>query len=95
MLSVNNEITQLVSDNLEKDEIVKAKLSQLKRLSVSIVFQYVAVLLFLLAGVIAAVFSDLEFLSKGSLITGVLSLSSSIVIMLIYSVKAVSIRQKH
>jgi hypothetical protein len=95
MLSVNSDITNLLKVHKGDDDIVKAKLSQLKRVSISIVFQYIAVLLFLLAGVIAAIFSDIEFLSKGALITGVLSLSSSIVIMLVYSIKAVAIRQRH
>lgn len=95
MLTLNKEITELIVVKTGDCEVVRAKLSQLKRLSISIVFQYIAVLLFLLAGVVIAVFSISELLAKGFLITGVLSLCTSIAILLIYSIKAVSIRQIH
>lgn len=95
MLILNKEITDLIAVKTADCEVVRAKLLQLKRLSISIVFQYIAVFLFLLAGVILAVFSNCEFLSKGFLIFGVLSLCSSIAILLVYSIKAVSIRQIH
>ncbi len=95
MLTLNKEITELIAAKSIDCEVVRAKLVQLKRLSISIVFQYIAVFLFLLAGVITAVFSNSELLSKGFLIFGVLSLCTSIAILLVYSIKAISIRQIH
>lgn len=95
MLSLNNEIGMLEAKEAKNSAIIKAKLSQLKMLSISIVFQYIGVFLFLISGAIKAVYHPADEFTKTMLITGVLSVSCSIAILLIYSVRAVSIRQKH
>ena len=95
MLTLNAEITQLVNSQTTSKEVIKLKLTQLKNLSISIVFQYVGVLFFLFSGIFKSVFSDSNAIPKGLLVIGVFVVSISIVILLIYSIKAVSIRQKH
>lgn len=95
MLALNGEITQLESAEIQNIEIIQAKLSQLKRLSISIVFQYVGVLLFLVSGIINAILPDQMKISETLLLVGVIVVSVSIIILLIYSIKAVTIRQKH
>lgn len=95
MLALNNEVTQLEIAGKEKTSIIKSKLTQLKRLSVSIVFQYIGVLLFLFSGILKSVLLNSDTIAKGLLAIGVLSVSVSIVILLIHSTMAVSIRQKH
>jgi hypothetical protein len=95
MLSLNNEIGMLEGQKDKNIQIIKAKLSQLKKVSISIVFQYIGMFLFLISGAIQAVFTSVDLLTKAMLIVGVLSVSYSIAILLIYSAKAVSIRQKH
>jgi hypothetical protein len=95
MLALNNEITQFEIAGKEKTAIIKSKLSQLKRLSISIVFQYIGVLLFLFSGILKSVFLNSGNIAEGLLAVGVISVSVSIVILLIYSTMAVSIRQKH
>ena len=95
MLALNNEIYKLGFEKNRMEEIIKLKLLQLKRVSISIVFQYVGVLLFLFSGILQTVFSTPENLSRWLLFTGVLSISISIIILLIYSIKAVTIKQKH
>jgi len=95
MLSLNNEIGVLENKEAKDVTIIKVKLSQLKILSISIVFQYIGVFLFLVSGAVKAIYSAEELLTKALLISGVFSVSFSIAILLIYSVKAVSIRQKH
>ncbi len=95
MLTLNTEITQLVNNKTTSKEVIRLKLTQLKRLSVSIVFQYIGVLFFLFSGIFKSVFSNNDTIPKGFLSLGVGVVSLSIIILLVYSIKAVSIRQKH
>jgi hypothetical protein len=95
LLALNNEITQIEASKSRDTTIVKAKLSQLKRLSISIVFQYVGVLLFLFSGILKSIVEKSDAYLKGLLLMGVLSVSFSIILLLIYSIKAVTIRQQH
>ncbi len=46
MVSLNEEISIIVYENEKNAEIIRDKLLQLKRLSISIVFQYIGVFLF-------------------------------------------------
>ena len=94
MLALNNEITQLNKEEKNR-EIIKLKLSQLKRLSISIVFQYIGVLLFLLSGIVKSIYTFSESIPKIFLTVGVIVIGISLLILLIYSIKAVCIRQKH
>ena len=94
MLALNSEISELEKSPNEIIVIIKLKLSQFKILSVSIVFQYLGVLLFLLSGIVASILSN-NFLPKGLLFIGVGMVSFSIILLLFYSIKSVSIRQKH
>ncbi len=94
MLALNNEITQLCKEE-KKRAIIQLKLAQLKRVSIAIVLQYIGILLFLIAGIVSSIFSLPEGVPKAFLTTGVLVISISLIILLIYSIKAVSIRQQH
>lgn len=95
MLALNIEINELEMEPAPNLDIIRSKLAQLKRLSVSIVFLYVGVLLFLLAGVLKSINDQATELFTGFLLTGVLSVIISIIFLLIHSVKAVRIRQRH
>ncbi len=95
MLALNSEINELEMESTQNIEIIRLKLAQLKRLSVSIVFLYIGVLLFLLAGVLKSFDDQLIGLFKGLLLAGVVSVIISIVFLLIHSIRAVYIRQKH
>ena len=95
MLALNDEITQLVRAKDKNDRIIDAKLSQLKKISISIVFQYIAILLFLFSGMLMSLFENIPSITKALLLVGVVAITISISILLIYSIKAVSIRQKY
>lgn len=95
ILSLNSEISLLESQPEKNLQIIQAKLSQLKRVSLSIVFQYVGVFLFLISGILKSMLPELENLFTWFLLLGVLSVSISIAILINYSLKAVKIRQKH
>jgi len=95
MLNLNAEISQLKHEGEHVKNIISLKLGQLKRLSWSIVFQYLGVILFLVSGLLMSMFTQVESVAKGLLVAGVFVVSISIFLLLIYSIKAVSIRQKH
>jgi len=95
MLSLNDEITLIVNGGSKSANIITDKLSQLKRISVSIVFQYIGVFLLLISGISVNLLSDLKVISDWLLLFGVIAISISILYLIIYSIKAVSIRQKH
>lgn len=94
MLALNTEITQLCKEH-SNDAVIDLKLAQLKRVSISIVLQYMGILLFLITGMVTSVMEVSEMIPKAFLILGVLFVSVSLVILLVYSIKAVNIRQKH
>jgi uncharacterized membrane protein (DUF485 family) len=95
MLALNNEITALIHDEKRNERVVSMKLDQLKKLSVSIVFQYIGVLILLISGVTKSIFSTSEIYVKWMLVIGIISITISIVILLIYSLRAVRIRQEN
>jgi len=94
MLELNKEITELINIYKADNNIINAKIIQLKTLSISIVFQYLGVLFFLLSG-ISTSFIQSFAIQKYLLIIGVGFIVVSVVLLLLYSIKAVSIRQKH
>ncbi len=96
MLSLNNEISQLNSQRDKRlDIIIRLKLAQLKRISIAIVFQYTGVLFFLLSGIIKSMLAESDNVAKLLLTSGVSLISLSLIGLLVYSIKAVTIRQKH
>lgn len=95
LLALNVEIGQLEMDVEGNKKIILLKLKQLKRLSIAMVFQYVGVFLFLVSGIWNALFMETEIVLFGLMLGAVLCITASIVFLLIFAVKAVSIRQQH
>lgn len=95
MLSLNNELTVLVNKNGDCANIIVDKLLQLKRLSISIIFQYIGVFFLLVSGIIGNLITNSRMLPEWLLLIGAISISISIMYLNIYSIKGVSIRQKH
>jgi hypothetical protein len=95
LMGLSNEITVLEEATRCRVDIIKAKLGQLKRLSVALVFQYLAVLFLLFSGIIKSTIPEINMFTEYLLIFGIVALTSSIILLLIYSLKAVSIRQNH
>ena len=92
--SLNVELFQLEQMEKLNTEIIKMKLEQLRKLGIAMALLYVSTLLFLLAGISKAIFLTDAFLEPLMLI-GVLSIAFALGFLLIHSLKAVSIRQKH
>ncbi len=94
LLDLNREITELSREEQKHSEVIRQKQIQLRLLSISIVFQYLGVLLFLLSGIYVSVFRSPRT-GDSLLIAGVVVVAVSIILLLVYSVKAVKIRQLH
>ncbi|OYT12345.1 MAG: hypothetical protein B6I18_00840 [Bacteroidetes bacterium 4572_112] len=88
MLELNREITELINVYKADNDIISAKLTQLKTLSISIAFQYLGILFFLLSGITTSLIESFV-LQKSLLIIGVVFIAISVSLLLIYSIKAV------
>jgi len=96
IVSLNAEISTLKKDREEGvDTIVRLKLAQLTRLSIAVSFKYLGVLFFLLSGVVRGLDEAYLGVGKSLLLGGVLLVSVSILILVVYSFKAVVIRRRH
>ena len=95
LISLNEEIIKLNSDKAVYLEIIGLKIKQLKRLNWSLVFLYLGVLFFLLAGMTGAVYHHENLFTGAAMIAGLLVLILAIVLLIIYGFKSVSIREKH
>lgn len=94
LIALNNEIIDLCKDNESNRKIIDLKVIQMKRLSIAISFLYASVLSFLLAGLSGVTNLVGKTLFQGLMIIGVGFVTIAIIILLIYSIKAVGIRQK-
>ncbi len=94
LISLNGEIMQLCEDIESNREIIDLKVIQMKRLSVTMSFLYSSVLSFLLAGLSGVTNFVGKTLFQGLMIVGVGFVTIAIIVLLIYSIKAVGIRQQ-
>ncbi len=95
LMSLNAEITMLEEASNKRVDIISAKLVQLKLLSLALVFQFLSILFFLFSGIIMAVRVEFKIFTEFLLVAGIFAFTVSIIVLLIYSLRAVSIRQKH
>ncbi len=94
LIALNKEIIKLCKDAESNREIIDLKVIQMKRLSVAMAFLYSGVLSFLLAGLSGVTNLVGKTLFQGLMIAGVLFVTIAIIVLLIYSIKAVGIRQQ-
>jgi len=94
IVSLNDELTGLEKDKVKHQEIIRLKISQLKRLGIANSCLYASALLFLVAGMSKAVTlnDDLFFYI---MLSGVITTTAALVFLFIHSLKSVQIRQKH
>ncbi len=95
LISLNEEIIKLNSDKETYSKIIGLKIKQLKRLNWSLVFLYLGVLFFLVAGMSGAIVDHENLLTGLSMITGLMVLILAIILLIIYGFKSVYIREKH
>lgn len=96
MLNLSNEIGNLIHNTTSEDDIIKRKITQLKRLNLSMVFLYVAVACLVSSGLIGAIGASMHLKSDIAIymaILGIVIILSALALLTVYSFKAVSIRQ--
>lgn len=89
---LNLELSQLAEENSRYEEIIDLKIKQLKRISRAVFWFYMGVFLFLISGMGAALTDFSEKWPQFILLAGVLSTTLAIILLLVFSIKAVRIR---
>lgn len=96
LLALNNEISSLINQK-GKANIIERKLKQLKTLNYSMVSFYISIALLIIAGLIGSFFSELNLKNNHYTIyisiLAILAALFGITYLVIYSFKAVKIRQ--
>jgi len=94
IIAINVEIQGLKEKEELYEEIIKLKLIQLKRLSYAISGLYISTLFFTITGLFASLeYSDDIMFSTVSIGTSIMTFS--VVLLIIYSISAISIKKKH
>ena len=94
IISLNAEIQKLKEQEAKYKEIIKLKVNQLKRLSYSISGFYLSVLFFTISGLFSSLSYPLKIVFAFMLI-GIGIMTASVLLLIIYSIRAVQIRTKH
>ncbi len=93
IISLNTEINHLLIDEKQSSaKLILLKLAQLKRLSLAMVSLYAGIFFFLLTG-LWAMLTGSGLLTKTFLGIALLAVSTALVMLISYALKAVSIRQ--
>jgi len=93
LTDLNQEIRTLAKNPDERAlPILRRKMKQLKLLSLSQMFLYVAVFCFLISGLKGAVFEDEGFVHF-SIIIGVILSTGTLLLLILYAYRAIGIRQ--
>ncbi len=96
MLTLSNEINLLIKETIESDAIITRKLNQLKRLNSAMVFLYIAVACLVTSGLIGGIGNRINFKNEISIyiaIAGIVVVLLALLLLIVYSFKAVTIRQ--
>jgi hypothetical protein len=94
LVALKKEITKLCKNKESNREVIDLKVVQMKRLSIAVSFLYGGVLAFLLAGLSGVTNLVGSTLFRCLMIAGVAFVTFAIIILLIYSIKAIGIGQK-
>lgn len=96
MVALSSEINELIAEKKVQELIIRRKLKQLKRLNSAMVFLYLSVASFVISGLLAGISeaSQTNFnASIYSAIIGIICALVALILLIIYSSKAVRIRQ--
>ena len=96
LVALSNEIKEMLSDKDVTKQLMNRKLTQLKLLNAAMVFLYVSVACFIVSGLIMAMNQTYDFHLNSAIYSALLGISSALgglVLLIIYSYRAVRIRQ--
>jgi hypothetical protein len=93
---LNGEIYQIENmGTAGKERIIDLKLRQLKLISTSVVLQYVALFLFSICSIMISFYPGHQWLSRGTILLGVVLVSIALVLLIVFAYRAIYIRQMH
>ena len=95
LIALNTEVSQLNRKKEVFGEIIALKIGQMKRLNWAMVYLYLAILCFLLSGLLAVLINPVAILIRIIMIAGVASSLVAIIFLISYGFRMVNIRQKH
>lgn len=97
LIALSTEIKELIGKQSDVQTILSRKLRQLKLLNNAMVFLYVAVASFVLSGLIAGLYESTHIMGAEIpiyfTVAGILSALLALCILIVYSFRAVKIRQ--
>lgn len=92
ILGLNVELSQLAQENSRYEKIIELKIKQLKRISRAVFWFYMGIFLFLISGMGASLTDSFAKWPQIILLAGVMATTLAIILLLIFSIKAVRIR---
>ena len=95
LIALNTEVSHLNRKREVFGEIIALKIGQMKRLNWAMVFLYIAILCFLLSGLLAVLINPVALLIRIIMIVGVASSLVAIIYLISFGFRSVNIRQKH
>ncbi len=96
LVNLSTEIKTLIAEVTIDETLIKQKLKQLKLLNSAMVFLYAAVALFVISALISGVYKSVETNFDSAIyitIVGIISALLGLIALIIYSFRAVKIRQ--
>ena len=95
LIALNTEVSALNRKKEVFAEIMSLKIGQMKRLNLAMVSLYLAILLFLLSGLLAVLIDPMGILVRIIMIFGVALSMVAIVFLISFGFRSIRIRQKH
>ncbi|MEW7290371.1 DUF2721 domain-containing protein [Aquimarina sp. 2304DJ70-9] len=96
LVNLSTELKTLIAEVIIDQDLIKQKLKQLKLLNSAMVFLYAAVALFVISALISGVYKSVETNFDSAIyitITGIISALLGLIALIMYSFRAVKIRQ--
>ncbi|WP_298544555.1 DUF2721 domain-containing protein [uncultured Aquimarina sp.] len=96
LVNLSTEIKTLITEDSTKEKLIERKLRQLKLLNSAMVFLYVAVASFVISALVSGIYKSLKINFNATIfitIAGIISALLGLIALIIYSFRAVKIRQ--
>ncbi|MDH7447765.1 DUF2721 domain-containing protein [Aquimarina sp. 2201CG14-23] len=96
LVNLSTEIKTLIIEETTKEKLIQRKLRQLKLLNSAMVFLYVAVACFVISALVSGIYKSVETNFNATIyitIAGIASALLGLIALIVYSFKAVKIRQ--
>lgn len=96
LVNLSTEIKTLITEDSTKGKLIERKLRQLKLLNSAMVFLYIAVASFVISSLVSGIYKSIQTDFNATIyitIAGIISALLGLITLIIYSFRAVQIRQ--